>query len=380
MTVSRLRKWLLFFVACCLGFLAVTLLLIRLAMSQAEWLTPHLESLLENRIGAPVDIQRLSLSLAGNDPSLTLAGVTASTPEGEPLFRLNELQLRLDSWQTLSTRSPVFSDAFMEGFAVHLYQGDGMAWQWPSPAKLPLAIEAEPDVDLALVDAWVGMVLRQRIQVKNSRIILHGNSKQLALHAPMLTLSGDERRTRLQGRVNIDSPEQSGEPEALPAAHLRAEVQLPAAHLRAEVQPGRQGLRDFSAAMQLDMQLDQLSVLMELLQSDVAPQFTEVGGSAQLWGRWQSARLQEARLAVDMPMLTLEQSEQRAILRNIKARGIWQREGEGGKAWLSGDAENVEWARPDDVGEGPALPRHWQFSHPCLATGSFLISQNAGSY
>ncbi|MGS2743115.1 YhdP family phospholipid transporter [Halomonas sp. LS-001] len=352
MTVSGLRKWLLFFVACCLGFLAVTLLLLRLAMSQAEWLTPHLESLLESRIGAPVDIQRLSLSLAGNDPSLTLAGVTALTPAGEPLFRLNELQLRLDSWQTLSTLSPVFNDAYIEGFAVHLYQADGMAWQWPAPAKLPLAMEAEPGIDLALVDAWVGIVLRQQIQVKNSRIILHGENKQLALHAPMLTLSGDERRTHLQGRVNIDSPAQSGKPAALPAAHLRAEVQ-----------PGRQGLSDFSAAMQLDMQLDQLSALMGLLQPDATTQFTEVGGSVQLWGRWQSARLQEARLGVDMPTLTLEQSEQQAVLRNIKARGIWQRDGEGGKAWLSGDAENVEWARPEDVGEGPALPRHWQFSH-----------------
>ncbi|MGY4878061.1 YhdP family protein [Vreelandella aquamarina] len=330
----------------------MTLLMLRLAMSQAEWLTPHLESLLESRIGAPVDIQQLDLSLSGNDPSLTLAGVTALTPAGEPLFRLDNLQLRLDSWQTLSMLTPVFNDAYMEGLAVHLYQADGMAWEWPAPAKLPLAMEAEPSIDLALIDAWVGMVLRQQVQVKNSRIILHGKNQQLTLHAPMLTLSGDERRTHLQGRVNIDAPLQNGKPTALSAAHLRAEVQ-----------PGDQGLRDFSAAMQLDMQLDQLALLTDLLQPEAAPQFAEVGGSVQLWGRWQSARLQEARLGVDMPVLTLEQSEQRAVLRNIKARGIWQREGEGGKAWLSGDAESVEWARPEDVGEGPALPRHWQLSH-----------------
>jgi len=352
MNFPVLRKWLVFFLASCLGILAGLLLLLRLAMSQAAWLEPHLETLLESRLGAPVDIQHLALSLSGNDPALTLSGVSAATPAGEKLFALDELHLRLDSWQTLTTLTPVFNDAYMQGLAVHLYQASSMAWGWPKPAKLPLALEAEPDIDLAVIDAWVGMILRQQIQVEHSRIVLHGVSEQLTLHAPLLSLSGDERRTRLQGSVNIDAPARQGQ-----------DAELPAAHLRAEVQPGSQGLRDFSAAMQLDMQLDHLTLLASILQPEDTPQFTEAGGEAQLWGRWQSATLQEARLGLDMPRLTLKQDQQRAVLSNVQASGIWQREGEGGKAWLSGDAQSVEWAQPEAVGEGPALPRHWQFSH-----------------
>lgn len=353
MNFPVLRKWLVFFLASCLGILAGFLLLLRLAMSQVDWLEPHLETLIESRLGAPVDIQHLALSLRGNDPALTLKGVSAATPAGEKLFALNELHLRLDSWQTLTTLTPVFNDAYMQGFAVHLYQASSMAWEWPKPATLPLALGEEPDIDLAVIDAWVGMILRQQIQVEHSRIVLHGASEQLTLHAPLLSLSGDQRRTRLQGRVNINTP----------ASQTTQALELPAAHLRAEVQPGNQGLRDFSAAMQLDMQLDHLALLAAILQPEDTPQFTEAGGEVQLWGRWQSATLQEARLGLDMPRLTLKQDQQRAVLSNIQASGIWQRDGEGGKAWLTGDAESVEWAQPEAVGEGPALPRHWQLTH-----------------
>ena len=352
MNVLVLRKWLVFFLASCLGILAIFLLLLRLAMTQAEWLTPHLETLLESRLGATVDIEHLALSLRGNDPALTLSGVSARTASGERLLALNELHLRLDSWQTLTTLTPVFNDAFMNGFAVHLYQSAGMAWDWPQPARLPIALGAEPGIELAVIDAWVGMILRHQIQVENSRIVLHGLSEQLTFHAPMLTLHGDQRLTRLQGRVNL-----------YPPARSILDSPLPAAQLRAEIQPGQQGLRDFSAALQMDMQLDHLALLANILQPEDAPELTRVGGEVRLWGRWQSAMLQEARLKLDMPQLTLKQDQQRALLSNVQAMGIWERDGEGGKAWLSGDAESVEWSQPEGVGEGPALPRHWQFTH-----------------
>jgi hypothetical protein len=54
MSFHVLRKWLVFFLASCLGILAGLLMMLRLAMSQAGWLEPHVESLLESRLGAPV--------------------------------------------------------------------------------------------------------------------------------------------------------------------------------------------------------------------------------------------------------------------------------------------------------------------------------------
>ncbi|NYS59249.1 YhdP family protein [Vreelandella salicampi] len=350
MTLSMLRKWLLLVLALGLGALAVILLLLRLLMSQADYLTPRVEALLEARIGAPVSIDGLSLSLARNDPQLRLTGVTAATEEGEPLFTLERLDLQLDSWTSFSTRTPVFSHAYVQGFVVHLYQGSGMQWRWPEPATLPIA--SEPTVDLNTLDTWVGLLLRQRLQVQETRIVLHGREESVTLKAPSLVLTGDERRTQLEGEVTIAS-----------GAVEEASDALPAAYMRAEVQPGNQGMRNFSAALQLDMQLDHLATLMEIIQPVEAPQFAEIDGDVSLWGRWGEGVLQEVRLDADIPELTLRQSHQLALLRNISAQGIWQRHGDGGQAWLSGDAENVEWSRPEQVGDRPALPRHWYLSH-----------------
>ncbi|WP_075879113.1 YhdP family protein [Vreelandella massiliensis] len=352
MTLSMLRKWLLLGLACCLGTLAVILLLVRLLMSQAEQLTPQIEALLEARIGAPVTIEGISLSLARSDPQLSLTGVSATTEAGERLFSLERLHLRLDSWASLSTRAPVFRNAYMRGFAVHFYQGSGMEWRWPRPASLPFELGADPTLDLETLDAWIGLLLQQHLQVEETRIVLHAREEKATLKAPSLVLTGDARRTRLEGQVTIDSG----------ALDERADAP-PAAHMRAEMQPGQQGLRDFSAALQLDMQLDHLSTLMEILRPVAAPQLADINGNVRLWGRWGEGVLQEARLSADIPELTLLQSHQLALLRNISAQGVWQRSGEGGQAWLSGDAESVEWASPEQVGNRPALPHHWYFSH-----------------
>lgn len=139
--------------------------------------------------------------------------------------------------------------------------------------------------------------------------------------------------------------------------------ELPAITMRAEMQPGQQGFRDFSAALQLDMQLDHLVVLAALFRPDRMPFLEQVGGHVQLWGRWQEGALADARLALDVPELTLRKDVEYAVLRNIQASGQWLRDSEGGEAWLSGNAETVEWAQPEGVGDGPALPHHWYLSH-----------------
>ncbi|BBM05768.1 hypothetical protein HAALTHF_31700n [Vreelandella aquamarina] len=71
-------------------------------------------------------------------------------------------------------------------------------------------------------------------------------------------------------------------------------------------------------------------------------------------GRWQEGALADARLALDVPELTLRKDVEYAVLRNIQASGQWLRDSEGGEAWLSGNAETVEWAQPEGVGDGPA--------------------------
>ncbi|HSP32253.1 MAG TPA: DUF3971 domain-containing protein, partial [Halomonas sp.] len=352
MLTRSLVRWSLLIAACFLGSAAVLLLSLRLAISQSDLLASRIEALLEARIGVPVSIDHFSLSLARNDLLLRLDGISAETPDGQALFSLAHAGLRLDTWASLANRAPIFSDARIRGTEFHLYQGSGATWQWPEPAELPLLMESEPDVDLATMDDWTGLILRQRLWVDDTRVVLHGREDTVMLHAQTLLLTGDDRRTRLEGAINIAESWQQAR-----------EAVLPAAEMKVEMQPGQRGFSDFSAALQLDIQLDQLVVLADMFRPDHAAFLEQAGGSARLWGRWHSGRLDEARVAIDVPQLTLRHQVQYAVLRDITANGLWQRDGEGGEAWLSGDAESVEWAQPAGVNDGPALPRHWHATH-----------------
>lgn len=352
MLTRSLVRWSLLIAAWLLGSTAVLLLLLRLVISQSDAFTPRIEALLEARIGVPVTIEHLSLTLVRNDLLLRLDGLSAETPDGQALFSLDHARLRLDSWTSLINMVPIFSDARISGTQFHLYQGTGTSWQWPEPAELPLLMAPEPNVDLAAIDVWAGLILRQRLWVDDTRVVLHGKQDTVMLHAQTLLLTGDERRTRLEGAINIA--------ESLQQAR---EVAIPAAEIKVEMQPGQHGFSDFSAALQLDIQLDQLVVLADMFRPDHAAYLEQAGGSARLWGRWSAGRLEEARVAVDVPQLTLRHQVQYAVLRDIEANGLWQRDGEGGEAWLSGDADSVEWAQPPGGSVGPALPRHWHATH-----------------
>lgn len=346
-----LTRWSLLLLAWGLGVLAVVLLLFRLAVSQADALTPHLESWLEAKIGVPVHIENLVVSMARNDLILKLEGFEAETPSGQSLFSLQQAELRLDIVASLCNFLPIFSDIRLHQTEFHLYQGLEHQWQWPEPARLPLDIAPEPEVDLATIDGLTEWLLRQRIWIDDTRVVLHGQHDRVMLEAPTLLLTGNSQGTSLQGTVDILSADQEQAPST------------PAVQLLAEMQPGKRGIDDFSATLSLEAQFDQLLVLAEMFRPDHVPFLEQMGGDARLWGRWYEGRLQEARLAVDVPQLVLRQDIQYAVLKNIQAHGEWQRDGDGGEAWLRGNAQNVEWAQPEGVTEGPALPHYWYLAH-----------------
>ncbi|MCZ0926876.1 DUF3971 domain-containing protein [Halomonas janggokensis] len=351
MTIRPVVRIALRIAAWWLGALAVMLLLVRLAMSQADALTPRVEAFLESQLGVPVHIEQLTLALQRNDIELMVGDVSAQTPNGYPLFKLAQATLRLDVWASLKARAPIFNEADIRGTEFHLYRLFSDRWEWPAPAKLPV-MEAQPDINLTALDRWTGILLRQRLSVEDTRLVLHGEDNTVDLHAPTLLLGGDEEHTQFEGSINIiDQTE--GEPSR----------PLPVAFLQAEVSPGEDGYRDFSAALSVDVQLDNLALLADIIRPEYVPKITQAGGDARLWGQWYKGQLDRARVGVDIPQLILSHDVQRAILRNVEALGQWQRNGNGGEAWLSGDAENVEWAQPAGVSEGPALPRHWYLTH-----------------
>ncbi|WP_346798912.1 AsmA-like C-terminal region-containing protein [Halomonas sp. Bachu 37] len=356
--MSRMRlglRWVLTFLAVLLGSLAAVLLLLRLVMSQAEALTPRIEAMLEARIGAPVEIGSLSLSFARNDPLLEIVDFKVQTREGEALLALDKLRLRLDTWDSIAAWSPVFNDARLDGLSLHLYQDDASRWHWPGAAGLPVDFNTDTEVDMARLDRWAGLILRQRLWVENSRLMLHGLEQQVTLTAPDLLMTGDERHTRLEGQLEITH-------RGSPAQETKSQ---PLMHMSVDVQPGRRGFSDFSAALQADLQLDNFLVLMEMLRPEQVPQLEHVEGDLRLWGRWEDGALADSRVDMDVPILAIRHQTHRAVLQDIHAQAQWLRTEVGGEAWLQADADSASWARPVGVGEkeGPALPKQWYLSH-----------------
>ncbi|XQU07585.1 hypothetical protein P4544_13225 [Halomonas sp. LY9] len=111
-----------------LGTLAALLLVLRLFASQVDALTPRLEALLEARMGVPVTIEHVALSLERNDLHFQLDSLHAETLDDQALISLDRLSLRLDVWASLRQLAPIFSDARMFGLEFHLYQQDDAAW------------------------------------------------------------------------------------------------------------------------------------------------------------------------------------------------------------------------------------------------------------
>lgn len=347
--IRWLSRWGLTLVAVVLGALAVLLLLLRLALTQVDDLAPRLERLIEARFGAWAELERLDARLAGLDPRVEAGGLVLRTrqgDEGQPLLEVEGARLRLDTLSSLRDGVPVVEEARLNGLTLHLYQNDQGTWHWPEPARVPPELIPDTAFDLERLDFWVGVLLRQRAWVEELRVVLHGREAQLGLTAPRVLMTGDARRTHLEGEVFLD-----GNPEASLQAVL-------------EIFPGPGGFGDFSAALQADMQLDTLIELAAVFtRTDDPLRLAESRGEARLWGRWHRGALADARLDLTAPRLALRHAEELIALENVEARGQWLRDeaGDGWQAWVEGDAGTVDWAAPEEMTQagGPALPHRW---------------------
>ncbi|MGM0987700.1 MAG: YhdP family protein [Pseudomonadota bacterium] len=357
MTLSRLAlRWFLTLLALLLALLAVLTLVLRLLPVLLEEQTPRLERLLSARFNAMVELDELTAGLQRHDPHLAVGGLQIRSREGlghVPLLEVERAQLRLDSLASLAAGAPLVADARLQGVTVHLYQDEAGRWHWPAPAELPPELVPETAFDFERLDFWVGMLLRQSAWVEQVSLVLHGRKERAVLRAPQLVMTGDARRTHLEGEVLVE-----GEREQAIKAVM-------------ELVPGSSGLRDFSAALQAEMRLDSLLGLSEVLGYGNALHLEAASGEARLWGRWHAGRLADLRLDVDAPLLALGQPESSAggnsppaiVLNRVTARGQWLREASGWQGWLEGDARSADWARPEGESDasapGPAVPRYW---------------------
>ncbi|MBB3143006.1 YhdP family phospholipid transporter [Halomonas organivorans] len=342
-------RWSLTLLAAALTVVALLTLVLRLLLGQADQLTPRLEALLSARFEAAVNLEGIDGKLAGLDPALEVHGLTMRAgPDGgeRPLLELDAASLRLDAAASLRDGMPVVADARLSGLTLHLYQSEDGRWRWPEPADVPPELIPDSEFDLARLDFWVGVLLRQRAWAEDLDVVLHGREREAVLEAPRLLMVGDARRTHLEGQVRL-----RGRPGEAAAVVM-------------ELVPGEGGLDDFGAALQANMSLDSLTGLSSLFGVEALPDFTDMEGAARLWGRWTHGRLADARLDVSAPRLALRQPQDTAetpgiVLENASLRGQWRREAgaDDWQAWVHGDASKV--VGPEASAGGRPLPRDW---------------------
>lgn len=353
--IRRLSRWVLTLVALSLAIVALLTLLVRLGLGLAEGFTPRLESLLSARFGAVVQIRELDTGLSRFDPVVALSGLMIRSREGVghvPLLEVGQARLQLDARTTLVEGLPVVEDARVQDVTLHLYQDVAGRWHWPDPARLPPELELETGLDLDRLDFWVGLLLRQRAWVENFRLVLHGQKRRIALHAPRLLMSGDSRHAQLEGQLRLEDP--------------ALDREAPVMQVALEILPGPSGMRDFSAALQADMQFDSLMSLVEVLGAGDPLRLDSSSGNTRLWARWHRGQLADARLDLEVPRLAMSHRDERGELRHIvlndlQARSQWLRRDDGWEAWLEGDAESAGWDEPRGLEDrwGPALPKFW---------------------
>ncbi|WP_043526863.1 YhdP family protein [Litchfieldella xinjiangensis] len=341
-----LLRWVLTFLAITLVVMALLLSGLRLLAAQLDELRPRLEALLEERFNAELDIASLTADWHGLDPAMSVdeVNLVAYSRQGAlPLLELQQARLRLNTLGSLRDGLPVVEDARLKGLTLHLYQTPERTWHWPEPADVPPEFQPDDAFDLERLDFWVGLLLRQRVDIEHVRLVLHGQDREMALLAPRMLMTGDERRAHLEGEMYV---------EGMREATLQAAL---------EVLPGRRGLSDFNAALQARLQVESLVHLADVLTRNDPLTLEQASGEAVVWGRWQAGELRDARLMLDVPELTLARQGQQWPLAPLRAEGQWLRNETGWQGWLSfQDPPSLGDSGESTDRTGSPLPRYWQ--------------------
>ncbi len=291
MTPTRLTlRWALTLVALVLVLLALLLGGLRLAIGQLDSVRARIGAELSSQFNATLAMDVFEGRLHWLDPALRIDDLQLmSQADGDPfpLLEIEHANLRLDTSASLRVWQPVIADARIDRVTLHLYQDSEGRWQWPGPAEVPPYAVPEGDMDLAELDYWVGLLLRQRVLVNDMRLVLHGLDETLTLRAPQLLIAGGSGRAHLEGQLFV-----AGQAQRALSVVL-------------EVLPGTRGLSDFSAALQARMDLGSLTRLGRLLTRRQSLHLDQLSGEAKLWARWREGRVEDARLALSIPELAV---------------------------------------------------------------------------
>lgn len=348
-------RWVLTFVAVGLVILALLVSGLRLAAHQVDTWRDGIATQLARQFNATARIETLDGDMHGLDPALAVGGLQLSGHVGADAFPLLEVErasLRLDTGRSLRARFPVFSDVRVSHATLHLYQAQDGSWHWPQPADVPPELVPETAFDLQRLDFWIGILLRQRAEVDDLRLVLHGVEDTVTLTAPRLLMAGSSERTHIEGRLFVETLEGNS---------------APAMEAVLEVLPGPDGGDDFSATLQASADLSPLSRLGRVLSAPLPVRLIGIAGETEVWGRWRAGRLEDVRTRLAIPELSLASGDDApVVLRDVGGRVQWLRgAGQSWQAWV-----NALSLRGESI-PGSSLPqrlhvagdaRHWTLS------------------
>ena len=305
--------------------LAVLLAVLAIVIGGLRWWLTTLESrrdaisdFIATQTHSNVGMSSLDGRMDYLDPAIKLSGLNLFRPdemEAAPLLSVERLESRLDVLSSLRHLAPVFDRATATGVIVHLYQHDDGSWGWPGPPRPPEALEPKGQMSLEQLEQGLALLARQRVRLEDVRLVLHGRNDTLNLNAAELLLAGDGERAHLEGQLRVGESPQAGVSAVL------------------EVLPGDAGLADYSAQLQVELDAGALASVGRLIGERDSLMLRDADGNATLWARWREARLEDARLRLDLNRLTLDHDGAMLALKDIHARGQWLRDLSGGDRW-----------------------------------------------
>ncbi len=155
--------------AALLSALALLLIIVRLALPQAEVFKPQLEAWFSQALGETVRIGAVNAHWPGLDLTVVLDDVALLDPDGTPRIEFDRAYVSLDPLASLRQGAPALSELHIDGLQVGLF-GDIFA-ETADPAPPPVAPVGVAVDDVGWFLPW--LLAQNRVDVTSGQLLWH---------------------------------------------------------------------------------------------------------------------------------------------------------------------------------------------------------------
>ena len=304
------KIWLITLLA--LVLVAVYVSLGRVMLPRLHQYQEPIKTYLSEKMGSPVYFEQLQGAWQGFQPALSLRHFSIQTSTQTEPFKLRELVIRLDVWQSMLQWQPVFSTISLEGMALRLRRNEGGQWQLEDTETRASAENSTAQL--------VALLLAQgKVQIRDAQLVLlpdEGQQKQLnitdwQLHCVQSICSS-------KGQLMLDAEQERQISFAMNMHNHPGEKDF---QLDAYVQWSPLSIEEW------------LPIMGEMLPVKLKTGTFLLGG--KVWLSVENGRLMDVRGAINAPKLLLTSVAQNiAPVEDLQTAFFWRRnEGLGQNSW-----------------------------------------------